>query len=63
MTELKPCPFCGAPVGKVYIDGLYEARISCISCGGQVRFSISQDNEIGQIIDSLVSMWNRRVKE
>lgn len=63
MTELKPCPFCGAPVGKVYVDLLYDARIECISCGGQVRRPTSQDSDVGSIIDNLVDMWNKRVIE
>ena len=63
MTELKPCPFCGAPVGKVYADLLHYACIECISCGGQVRCTTSQDSDMGSVIDNLVDMWNKRAIE
>lgn len=63
MTELKPCPFCGAPVGIVFAGSLNESRIECISCGGQVRCAISKEMNLGAVIDYLMNTWNERVKE
>ena len=63
MTELKPCPFCGAPVGIVFAGSLHESRIECISCGGQVRCDTSKEMNLGAVIDYLVNTWNKREKE
>ena len=64
MTELKPCPFCGESVVKVYADDLlHYAYIECISCGGQVRCSTSQDSDMGSMLDNLMDMWNKRAIE
>ena len=61
MTELKPCPFCGAPAAK----GIrYEEHpsapctfyyVACTNCYAVITTNTSMEDVIGQ--------WNRRVNE
>ena len=75
MTELKPCPFCGGT--EIYAEVSFrtkEFRIYCAetSCTAGMRLSFVDaglDNgefigfqEMTEIIQLLVDMWNRREK-
>ena len=67
MESLKPCPFCGATEGNLYITSL-EGRsdetvaIFCNSCKTLV-FIEDNDNEGDNIFtrQKAVQAWNRRV--
>ena len=57
MTELKPCPFCGARSCNLSIN--YDKIGSFIYCAiCDTIYSNANDG-----LDSLVNGWNRRVKE
>lgn len=51
--ELKPCPFCGAPVELTYPDGKNTVRcvVECLGCGQEIEYHDSAD---------AYSLWNNR---
>ena len=57
MSELKPCPFCGATTAEVntYHGGGYTAWVACRSCrvSGAVRDTVSEATKA----------WNHRPLE
>lgn len=61
MTELKPCPFCGADFMIINVDRLHRSSISCV-CGASVSIDSSRcsDQRTIELVDALVEMWNRR---
>ena len=76
MTELKPCPFCGA-MPQVGVD-FYESRgseiklaptVECTGCGTRKREIFTATNSMHYIpfsdyedaFDKVVEQWNRRV--
>ena len=58
MTELKPCPFCGADNVNLSIeyDDWGEPFIYCNVCD-----SCYENANVG--VDKLIDGWNRRAKE
>lgn len=62
MTELKPCPHCGEEQTlTIYVDHVTKSRIECV-CGARVQIE-NYDAMPGQMLDDLIELWNRRVKE
>lgn len=60
MTDLKPCPFCGADADRRPIAGAfdrhgngYEWRLDCSMCGAGVDLLFATPAEA-------ISAWNRR---
>ena len=61
-VALKPCPFCGEKQClTIHVNHVSTNYLECI-CGARVQFS-NYDGEPGQLLDSLLQMWNRRVQE
>lgn len=54
--ELKPCPFCGCRDLKTIMYSINIEGVSCPNCGA---FTIARDG----MKDSVIALWNRRVKE
>lgn len=54
--ELKPCPFCGCHDLKIIMYSINIEGVSCPNCG---LFTIARDG----MKDSVIALWNRRVKE
>lgn len=59
MPELKPCPFCGAPV-KLYYEGSSDWVGECSSlpneCGARITFWVRAPDEPAEA----ARRWNRR---
>ena len=61
MSDLKPCPFCGAkeddedqPLGVWWIDD--EWKVVCDRCGANTGWFNRQERE------EAIEAWNRRAK-
>lgn len=62
MTELKPCPHCGEDQTlTIYVNHTTKSSIGCV-CGARVEIN-NYDAMPGQMLDDLIGLWNRRVKE
>ena len=69
MTELKPCPFCGAGMehlNVLYGDvddraNLYDPCVICKNCGIVLKFR-GEKRYTGSL-DDILKVWNRRVRE
>lgn len=64
MSELKPCPFCGKPVGLVVRQIHQEAYIVCSdhNCLGAMDIHWGTEDDPNEFIQRLKSNWNRRVE-
>ena len=61
MEELKPCPFCGNPLIKVYHNpnkdlrytGIEQYKVSCVHCAAQLCRAGKEE---------AIEAWNRRAE-
>lgn len=59
MSELLPCPFCGADSTQLYVAKTYDSvKIGCLSCS--VQFLLA--NHFGNDKEAVVSAWNTRAE-
>lgn len=66
MSELKKCPFCGAPVRIVRNAVLEPEGVYCTKCHMIVKYTNIEPNKgvtFGDIERKIAEAWNRRTHE
>ena len=66
MTDLKPCPFCGAEAYYSYNEMEESWRIRCFRCEATItryfKGRISTEMDLKKARDVAIDAWNHRVK-
>jgi Lar family restriction alleviation protein len=53
MNKLKPCPFCGSSLLKIYDNGLIYPWVQCVECLANTSSEPT--------VEEAIKAWNRRV--
>lgn len=62
MSDLKPCPFCGAEPVRSDCIGCGYVQILCPECNANISIVLKskQDDQIRIAEDELIRRWNNR---